>query len=110
MLNVLVMFQVRQRIPGINPYVECFGHVSSQTENTRNKSASFPHFDMGMRPLFPVFPLLKLWITESPKIFKQILENLFVITKMAHLPMEPNGRGNDLKMASIFSFLKNVTF
>ena len=27
------------------------------------------------------FSLLKFWVTESPKIFKQILADLFMITK-----------------------------
>ena len=66
-----------------------FGHVSSQTGNTRNKSASFLYLDMGARPLFSIFSLFKLSITESPKIFKQIFADLFVITRNDHLTTLP---------------------
>ena len=61
-----------------------FCHVSSVAGNTRNKSASFSCLDMGMRPLFGAFLLFKLSIIESPKEFKQILANLFVITTKDH--------------------------
>ena len=85
----------------------------SLVENTRNKSASFSRLDMGTRPLLRVSPLFKLWITEFLKTFKQFLVDLFMITRNDHstnMPnfMEPNGRGNDLKIASFFSFLQNV--
>ena len=49
--------------------------------NTRNKSASFFCLDMGTRLFLRILLLLNLWITVSPKIFKQILANLFGITK-----------------------------
>ena len=58
-----------------------FGHVSRLAGNTRNNSASFFCLDMGTRPLLRVFPIFKLWITESPKPFKQILADLFLITR-----------------------------
>ena len=61
-----------------------FGRVSSLAGNTRNKSAGFPCIDMGTRPLFRVFPFFEPQITESPKIFKQILADLFVITRKDH--------------------------
>ena len=61
-----------------------FGHVSTLAGNTKNKSASFSCLDMGKRPLFCVFSLFKLWITESPKIFKQIPADLFLITRKDH--------------------------
>ena len=44
---------------------------------------------MGTRPLFPVFPLFKVWVIESPKIFKQILADLFLITEKDHLTNVP---------------------
>ena len=44
--------------------------------NTRNKSASFR--------TFRIFPLFKLWIIVSPKIFKQILVDLFEKTTKDH--------------------------
>ena len=65
---------------------------------------------------FMFFPLFKLWITESPNIFKQILADLFVITgkdQMCQVSlkyMEPNSRVKDLKIASFFSFFQNVAF
>ena len=89
--TLLVMFQVRQGIPGINSQV----FSTSAWE----------------RGHFPVFLLFKLWITESPKIFKQILMDLFVITKMDHLTNVPtfieiHGTKRQRKMASFFSFSK----
>ena len=59
----------------------------------------------------------KTWITESTKMLKQILADLFVVTRRTTKQMcqdllkymEPNGRGNDLKMAS-YNFLQNVAF
>ena len=63
--TLLVMFQVRQGIPGINPQVFPPRHGSEVT--------------------FRVFPLFKLWITESSNIFKQISADLFVITSKGHL-------------------------
>ena len=38
-----------------------------------NESASFSCLNIGMRPLFRVFQLLKFWITVPPEIFKQTL-------------------------------------
>ena len=89
-----------------------FGHVSSLAGNTRNKSARFSFLDMGTRPFFRVFPLFKNWTIESQKIFKKILADLFLITRKDYQTnaqvslkyMEANGRGNDLKIASFFSF------
>ena len=62
---LFVMFQVRQATPGINPQVSIF----STWEQDQ---------------FFRVFPLFKIWITESPEIFKQIIADLFVITGKDH--------------------------
>ena len=35
----------------------------------------------GSKATFCVFPIFKLWTTESPKMFKQILADLFMVTK-----------------------------
>ena len=65
-------------------------HVSSLAGNTRNKSASISCLDMGTRLLFRIFPPSKIWITESPEILKQILADLFVITRKHHLTNVPS--------------------
>ena len=49
-----------------------------------DREYKFPCFDIGTRPLFRVSPLFKIWITESPKMFRQIFVDLFVITKKDH--------------------------
>ena len=58
-----------------------FGHVTSLAGNTRNKCARFSCINMGTRLPFRGFPLFKVWIKESPNIFKQILADLLVITR-----------------------------
>ena len=57
---LLVMFQILQATPGINPQVFLPRHGNEVT--------------------FYVFLLLKLRIMESPKLFKQILVDLFLVT------------------------------
>ena len=59
------------------------GRVSSLTGSTRNKSTSFSCLDMGTRPLSSVFLLIKFSMTESPKMLRQILADLFVITNVS---------------------------
>ena len=54
------MFQIWQEIPG---------KILPRHEN---------------EAIFCVVPLFKFWITESPKIFKQIFVDLFVITIKDH--------------------------
>ena len=86
----------------------------SLAENTRNEPARFSCLDMRTRPLFGVFPLFKLFITVSPKTFKQIYADLFerIRTKKDHLANVPSfieihgtkRRGNDLKIASFSDF------
>ena len=93
-----------------------FGHVSSVAGNTKNKSASFSCLDMGTGPLFRVFPLFKRWIIESPKIFKQIIADLSVITKKDHQTNVPSFieiRGTKrqwLENSQFFSSLQTVAF
>ena len=64
--TLLVIFQVWQEIPGINPQVS--------PESTWERGHFFVFF----------FPLFKLWVTESPNMLKQILADLFAITKKDH--------------------------
>ena len=59
------MPQVYQRIPGINSQVS-------------------PSLNTGTRADFLIFPIFKLWITVSPKLFKQILADLFAETRNDH--------------------------
>ena len=62
-----------------------FGHVSSLAENTRNKSARLFCLSMGTRPLLRVFHFSNIQLEDLLlKIFKEILADLFVITKKGH--------------------------
>ena len=65
--TILVMLQLWQGILGINP-----------------------HGNMRTRSLFVFFPLFKLCVTEFPKIFRQILVDLFVITRKDNLTNVPS--------------------
>ena len=59
-----------------------FGHVLSLEGNTRNKATSFFYLDMG-RPLF-VFSTFQTSDYRISKMLKQILEDLFLITRKGH--------------------------
>ena len=60
-----------------------FGLVPSLAKNTRNKSVSIVFLPRhgNKATLSCFFPLFKLRITKSPKMSKQILADLLVITK-----------------------------
>ena len=95
-----------------------FGHVSNLAGNTRNTSVSFFCLDIGTRPLFMFFHFSNFWITVSPKLFKQILVDLFLVTKRSNKQIcqvslkyiDRNGFGNDLKIASFLGFFKMSLF
>ena len=66
----LVVLQIGQEIPGINPQ-----NFLPRPENEAT---------------FSCFALFKLWIIVSPKMFKQILADLFVIARKGHLINVPS--------------------
>ena len=60
-----------------------------------------------------IFVFSTFWISESPIILKQILAKEWTIKQMCQVSlkyMEPNGRGNVLKIASFLSYLQNFAF
>ena len=64
------------------------------------------------------FHFTKFWVTESPKIFKQTLADLFVITKMDHFTDVPSfieihetkRQKQWLENSQFFRFLQYVAF